>query len=179
MQVVIDIPEHIYNELIETGKYGHYNFDAKKAIKKGTPLPKGHGRLKDVDWIDDNCRDYRTDDDGSWCYKWEDIAYAPTIIEADKGRDMTFEEAKKIFLDRGLVEVEGGAIVDGDKWREACYVISQWLRQQPCEDAISRQEAIKLGYDLSQIDGEHYEQSWMVVDVGDIRRLPSVTPKGR
>lgn len=40
MKVIIDIPECIYNVLMETGKYGFYRFDAKKAIKKGTPLDK-------------------------------------------------------------------------------------------------------------------------------------------
>ncbi len=53
---------------------------------------------------------------------------------------MTREEAKKIFLSRGWVEVEGGIIYDANKWREACVVISKWLEQQPREDAISRQE---------------------------------------
>ena len=38
---------------------------------------------------------------------------------------MTKEEAKQIFLNRGFVEVDGGSIFDGDKWREACYLISQ------------------------------------------------------
>lgn len=54
------------------------------AIKNGTPLPKGHGRLKDVDWIDDNCALHHSDEDGSWCYTWEDIDSAPTVIKADK-----------------------------------------------------------------------------------------------
>lgn len=40
---------------------------------------------------------------------------------------MTFEEAKKIFLNRGYVEVDGGTIFDGDKWRQACVVISDFL----------------------------------------------------
>lgn len=53
---------------------------------------------------------------------------------------MTFEEAKKVFLDRGLVYVEGGEIFDGDKWREACYVISQWLKQQPCDAKMTESE---------------------------------------
>lgn len=52
---------------------------------------------------------------------------------------MTREEAKEIFLNRGYIKVEGGTIFDGDKWREACSVISKWLEQEPCEDAVSRQ----------------------------------------
>lgn len=40
---------------------------------------------------------------------------------------MTREEAKEIFLNRGYI----GGIYDGDKWREACIVISEWLEQEP------------------------------------------------
>lgn len=46
---------------------------------------------------------------------------------------MTFEEAKKIFLNRGYIEVPGGTYYDADKWREAITVISKWLEQEPCE----------------------------------------------
>ena len=43
---------------------------------------------------------------------------------------MTKEEAKTVFLNRGYIEVEGGIIYDPDKWREACVVISEWLKQE-------------------------------------------------
>ncbi len=46
-----------------------------------------------------------------------------------------------------------------------------------CEDAISRDAVIKLAYDMSEIDGEHFGEPCMVVDVEDIQQLPSVTPK--
>ena len=60
MQIVIDIPDHIYRTLIETGKYGYYAFDAKKAIKNGTPLeqePKtGHWVFAQRDkYVDIKC----------------------------------------------------------------------------------------------------------------------------
>ena len=62
MKVIIEIPDHIYGTLLETGKYGYYAFDAKKAIKKGKRLPKGHGDLIDRSKIykaipaeEDNC----------------------------------------------------------------------------------------------------------------------------
>ena len=84
MKLVIDIPEKAYNALM------HTEFDAnlvvdemRKAIKNGTPLPEHHGRLKDVDWIDENCNHHFSDIDGSWCYTWRDIDKAPTIIEAE------------------------------------------------------------------------------------------------
>ena len=45
MQIVIDIDEQEYNSV---KKYpGSYNFGY--VIANGTPLPKGHGRLVDID----------------------------------------------------------------------------------------------------------------------------------
>lgn len=86
MQIVIDIDNELYEwiEKRDGALETEYVCDElMKAVDNGTPLPKGHGRLKDIDWIDDNCPDYRTED-GAWCYKWEDIDNAPTIIEADR-----------------------------------------------------------------------------------------------
>ena len=87
MKIIIEIPDQIYNTLIETGNYGYYRFDAKKAIKKGTPLPKGHGRLIDVNRIvyDNECI---WGSDG--CCTNQDIINldkTPTIIEADSGKE--------------------------------------------------------------------------------------------
>lgn len=48
--------------------------------------------------------------------------------------------------------------------------------QEPCEDAISREAVIKLAYDMSEIDGEHFSEPCMVVDVEDIQKLSSVIP---
>ena len=87
MQIVIDIPPKLYKELkIVTVTHAGEVFAQKliRYIKNGTPLPKGHGRLKDIDWIDNNCDTHYSDKDGSWCYTWRDIDGAPTIIEADK-----------------------------------------------------------------------------------------------
>ena len=85
MKIIIDIPQKAY-ETIKAEKeidwLGVENI--LDCIKNGTPLPKGHGRLKDVDWIDDNCENHYSDKDGSWYYAWRDIDNAPTIIEADK-----------------------------------------------------------------------------------------------
>lgn len=55
---------------------------------------------------------------------------------------MTIEEAKEVFLNRGYIQVKGGRIYDGDKWRESVFVISKWLEQEPCGECINRQTAI-------------------------------------
>ena len=48
-------------------------------------------------------------------------------------------------------------------------------KSEPCEDAVSREAVLGLAYDMSEIDGEHFTEPCMVVDVEDIQKLPSVT----
>ena len=47
MQIVIDITEKTYNEICKYGLYLSPNSyeNLEKALKNGTPLPKGHGDL--------------------------------------------------------------------------------------------------------------------------------------
>ena len=69
MQIVIDISEDDYRK-VQDGRASVSMM--RKAIRNGTPLPKGHGRLIDADEYKRNL-------------KWnENIDNAPTIIEADK-----------------------------------------------------------------------------------------------
>ena len=77
---------------------------------------------------------------------------------------MTLDEAKQIFLDRGFVN----GIFDGNKWRESVIVISKWLKQESCDDCISRKAVLELvaDYDLS-----------MGQVVKAIHALPPVTPQ--
>ena len=91
MEIVIDIPDQIYNQLIETGKYLPYQFNTKKAIKEGTPLPKWHGDLIDRDELK---KEYPHDEDWEYpvntnSYVVESIDNAPTIIQANKESEDT------------------------------------------------------------------------------------------
>lgn len=56
MQIVIDIPEKIYKEIMyeyDTFPYPYYeSFELHKAIRNGTPLPEGHGNLIDYNALD-------------------------------------------------------------------------------------------------------------------------------
>lgn len=88
---------------------------------------------------------------------------------------MTREEAKNVFLNRGYVEVEGGTIYDADKWRESCRVISEWLEQEPCEDAISRQAVLEIQAKYAEHMGA--TKFWQMRD--DIKTLSSVKPQER
>ena len=45
MQVVIDIHEKDYQSMLN----GNVSYGVLDAIRKGTPLPKGHGRIADMD----------------------------------------------------------------------------------------------------------------------------------
>lgn len=46
-----------------------------------------------------------------------------------------------------------------------------------CDDAISRQAVLEMAYDMSEIDGEHFTEPCIVVDVEDIQNLPPVNPQ--
>jgi len=74
MQLVIDIPKEDYDFIKRTG---YHTQSLYNAIKDGTPLPKGHGRLVDADALnrkDVNCANV----------PMNFIDTAPTIIEANK-----------------------------------------------------------------------------------------------
>ena len=84
MKLIIDIPK----DIIESAKsnpnyYPAYHFEKIwRAIAKGIPLPKGHGRLIDADDIALIDEQFYTPSD--YYVAESAINDAPTIIEADK-----------------------------------------------------------------------------------------------
>lgn len=92
MQIVIDISEREYNKLMSRFIDEHTIFlPYECAIRKGTPLPKGHGRLIDADEAIKTLeslgnRDYRREKgtirEAEKMLSYDE--YTPTIIEADK-----------------------------------------------------------------------------------------------
>lgn len=75
MQIVIDIPESILNTIQADEMISREQLAVLQIhILNGTPLPKGHGRLVDVN-------DLGYEKYNSYAYA---IANAPTIVEADK-----------------------------------------------------------------------------------------------
>ena len=93
MKIVIDIPEEEYEEIVSSEYCGLHTLT--RAIARGTPLPKGHGRLIDADMLKHKISEWlkpakpdeaimvALDDIGvSTMLEIED---APTIIEADNG----------------------------------------------------------------------------------------------
>ncbi len=53
-----------------------------EVIKKGKPLPKGHGRIGDLDAL--RCENTDFDTYKDYCTMFDEIEAAETIIEADK-----------------------------------------------------------------------------------------------
>lgn len=87
MKIVIDIDEEIY----EMCQKLHRDADPiESAIANGTPLPKGHGRIMDVDKVIKKMeeREEKLKDDRSiWETAGVETAldiFGETIIEADK-----------------------------------------------------------------------------------------------
>ena len=95
IELVIKIPEKVYNALT------HIEFDAnlvtdemRKSIANGTPLPKGHGRVGDLDKVADRLEalrdnwnyygnEYESGIYTGYDYSLDEVMDAPTIIETD------------------------------------------------------------------------------------------------
>lgn len=88
MQIVIDIPEDVYTRLFDNGiqdnEIAVYDVcEMARAIRLGTPLPKGHGRLIDADTLAlDDISFFSIKDYQKMVHKI--TIGVPTIIEADK-----------------------------------------------------------------------------------------------
>ena len=91
MQIVIDIDEELYNymqsKLYDEHIDRRFDYQIRFAVKDGTPLPKGHGRLGDLSKIYVELNEAQIE--GTEEYKGlgeakQMICEAPTIIEADK-----------------------------------------------------------------------------------------------
>ena len=86
MQIVIDIPEEEYKDIKYFGTIVDESRDyIASSILNGIPLPKGHGRLIDVDELFTSERPKGiTDDVWKESHIYKLLSNAPTIIEADK-----------------------------------------------------------------------------------------------
>ena len=92
MQIVIDIPEDEYHNILLTGKA---SFCVVNAIEAGIPLPKGHGRLGDLDELEQRISNF-VEHDAKITDEYtvvrqrfivDGIRQTPTIIEADTERE--------------------------------------------------------------------------------------------
>lgn len=84
MKIVIDIPEEVFDEIYNKNYYSLKGKEALRVAVRGcTPLPKGHGKLKDVDAISlDDIGFFSINDYLKMVHKL--TTDEDTIIEADK-----------------------------------------------------------------------------------------------
>ena len=81
-QIVINIPESIYEEVMSDDWSNLAVYGFCKAIQNGVPLPKGHGRIVDTK----NFKSYLNDsyiDSVGFTRAMSAINHLKTIIEAD------------------------------------------------------------------------------------------------
>ena len=95
MQIVINIPKDVYTRLFDNGIQDNEIAvddvcEMARALRLGTPLSKGHGRLIDADEL---YLDIQTDEEmrlGNENLLWireRIFDYAPTIVEADRSEE--------------------------------------------------------------------------------------------
>ena len=87
MQIVIDIPEKDYKDTLN----GIFAIDVvREAVKKGVPLPKGHGDLIDRSKLVSDCYELEIHDGDDWRNEYCGVSlmqiehYADVIIPAIK-----------------------------------------------------------------------------------------------
>ena len=78
MKLIIDIPENVYEAYKKWDKRGTATVD-EKIIANGTPLPKGHGDIVDIETLIDMFWD-----GNSMEIFDSDLSRIEPIIEADK-----------------------------------------------------------------------------------------------
>ena len=99
MKLIIDISEEEYKRMIEQSVFGIMLSVWKRAIKNGTPLPKGHGDLIDrKDLIENGIS-------RGFCNWYDEIKMADTIIKADKAESKL--DGDPIDIDTAVEHYEG------------------------------------------------------------------------
>ena len=86
--MIIDISDELYNYMCSEQPYDEhldkrFDCDIRYSVKKGIPLPKGHGRLIDISPYEEYFNTEIYYDDGNHIHT-KYTSSIPTIIEADK-----------------------------------------------------------------------------------------------
>lgn len=155
MKIVIDIPEDVYTRLFDNGIQDNEIAvddvcEMARALRLGTPLPKGHGRLGDLDALEtemvngikagnyeEGYETFAHINDIDDCV--ECVKYADTIIEADKGGDMELKFDKR-FIDEAVQE----AVEDIKQNFIAKSEVIEWLNSFDTSSATKCFEAVNL-----------------------------------
>ncbi len=91
MEIVIKIPKGRYEDILSGKEFILYQYDVREVLKNGIPLPKGHGRIADIDKMLEEMKATRT----------YDISFAmervKPIVEADtENENPEMEKLQKI-----------------------------------------------------------------------------------
>lgn len=97
VELVIKIPDEVYEHAKEQSEDSYDEWDAMRAIANGIPLPKGHGRLIDADKLVPDCQEdfvcYDDDEHNEFtAVGIAQIECADTIIEADADKESEDKE---------------------------------------------------------------------------------------
>ena len=89
IELIVKIDANVYTRLFDNGIQDDEIVvddvcEMARALRLGTPLPKGHGRLVDADNLLEKAHWNEND---TLVVNERDIYHAPTIIEADKGSE--------------------------------------------------------------------------------------------
>lgn len=80
IEVVIKIPEEEYEMIVNSEDCGLHALT--RAIAHGVIVPKGHGRIVDLDAL--RCENADFDTYNDYCTMFDEIEAAETILDADK-----------------------------------------------------------------------------------------------
>ena len=111
MKILIDVDDNLYTRLFDNG-VDNYNdvADVVKAIRKGTVLPKGYGRLIDANVVTQKVFDITDLYDSGEYLVFEDNKYLiGNDIQNDNRRILSFNEALQGVIN-GI-----SAIIEADK----------------------------------------------------------------
>ena len=79
-EIVIKLTDHCYKRVVDYKE--NLPVQILEAIRHGVVLPKGHGRIGDLDAL--RCENADFDTYNDYCTMFDEIEAAETIIEADK-----------------------------------------------------------------------------------------------
>lgn len=79
-EIVIKLTDNCYKRVVDYKE--NLPTQILEAIRRGVVLPKGHGRIGDLDAL--RCENTDFDTYNDYCTMFDEIEAAETIIEADK-----------------------------------------------------------------------------------------------
>lgn len=188
MQIVINISEESYKNIKEqVNKRDYPDMQIGKAIADGKPLPKGHGRLVDVDLLRDQVSHDKREAFSKhqvWLLLSIHNKNIPTILDADEayknrviGVDLNHAESEdKETMERIEKELE-----NNDNNMEECPICEYPISNCQCyyggtahpDRSTKREVVLEHLYMLSKLQIEHIknlEEHWQICYADEERK---------